>query len=171
MGYGRLGEPAQTELLNALYEREWSQFRNFFCPAMNHIRTEVEESRKRRVYDKPTTRFERLKASGQADAKKIECLERVKASLNPFELKRAIERQLRRVLQLRGARMHAGAQLPKWRSFKPGSPLRAVLKRNPGPFRMSYRGMFESPVIFLPGVFFWLRQHGHGRPGRKLRRL
>jgi len=53
------------------------------------------------VYDKPATPFERLKASGQADPKKIECLERVKAALNPFKLKRAIERKLRRVLQLR----------------------------------------------------------------------
>ena len=101
VGYGRLGEPAQAELLNELYAREWSQFRNFFCPAMKHIRTEVEGSRKKRVYDKPATPFERLKASGQADPKKIECLERVKAALNPFKLKRAIERKLRRVLQLR----------------------------------------------------------------------
>ena len=95
--------------MSALYEREWSQFRNFFCPVIKHIRTEVEGSRKRRVYDKPATRFERLKASGQADAKKIECLERAKASLNPFALRRAIERKLRRVLQLRGAPVHAGA--------------------------------------------------------------
>ena len=29
-------------------------FRNFFCPAMKHLRTGVEGSRKKRIYDKPT---------------------------------------------------------------------------------------------------------------------
>ena len=109
VGYGRSGEAAQAELLNELYAREWSHFRNYVCPAMKHIRTEVEGSRKKRVYDKPTTPFERLKASGQADPKKIECLERMKAALNPFKLKRAIDRKLRRVLQLRRAPGRAAA--------------------------------------------------------------
>ena len=42
VGYGRLeGEPV-AELLNELYAKEWSFFRNFFCPVMKHLRTEVE---------------------------------------------------------------------------------------------------------------------------------
>ncbi len=94
--------------MNALYAQEWSQFRNFFYPAMKHIRTEVEGGRKKRVYDTPATPFERLKASGQAD-RRIQCLERVKAALNPFEINRAIKRKLRRALQLRRAPVHAAA--------------------------------------------------------------
>jgi len=72
VGYDRLDKPIQAELLNELYAKEWSQFRNFFCPAMKHLRTEVEGSRKKRIYDKPLTPFERLKACPGVDRKQIE---------------------------------------------------------------------------------------------------
>jgi hypothetical protein len=102
VGYGRLGEAAQAELLNGLYAQEWGWFRNFFCPAMKHLRTEVEGSRKRRVYDKPATPFERLKRSNGVDPAQIERLEEFKATLNPFALKRRIESRLRGVLRCKG---------------------------------------------------------------------
>jgi hypothetical protein len=98
VGYGRLGNPVQAQWLNELYTKEWGQFRNFFCPVMKHLRTEVEGSRKKRVYDKPTTPFERLKACTGVDPREIERLETLKATLNPFKLKRSIEKKLRRVL-------------------------------------------------------------------------
>jgi hypothetical protein len=100
VGYDRFDDPVQAELLNDLYAKEWSQFRNFFCPAMKHLRTETEGSRKKRIYDKPLTPFERLKACSGVDAKQIARLEKLKATLNPFKLKRSIERKLRRVHQL-----------------------------------------------------------------------
>jgi hypothetical protein len=99
VGYGRLEHPEQAERLNALYVKEWNLFRNFFCPVMKHLRTEVEGSRKRRVYDEPKTPFERLRDSGGAEAKQILRLEKQRAALNPFELKRRIEKKLRAVLQ------------------------------------------------------------------------
>jgi hypothetical protein len=80
VGYGRLGDPMQAERLNELYSKEWGWFRNFFCPTMKHLRTEVEGSRKRRVYDKPQTPFERLKACAGVDPKKIEDLENSRES-------------------------------------------------------------------------------------------
>jgi hypothetical protein len=58
---GKLEDPRAAELLNELYAKEWGWFRNFFCP-VTHLRTEVEGSRKRRVYDAPATPFQRLKA-------------------------------------------------------------------------------------------------------------
>jgi hypothetical protein len=67
IGYGRLEGEQVAELLNAFYAREWSLFRNFFCPVMKHLRTEVQGSRKRRIYDQPATPFERLRQSGKAD--------------------------------------------------------------------------------------------------------
>ena len=39
------------------YAKEWGWFRNFFCPVMKHLRTDVEDSRKRRIYDAPLTPF------------------------------------------------------------------------------------------------------------------
>lgn len=101
VGYGRLGNPAQAEILNELYAKEWGWFRNFFCPTMKHLRTEVEGSRKKRVYDKPQTPFERLKACSGVDPKQVERLEKLKSELNPFRLKESIEKKLRRVLHLK----------------------------------------------------------------------
>ena len=110
VGYDRLGDPAQAELLNDLYAREWSAFRNFFCPAMKHLRTEIEGSRKKRIYDQPMTPFERLRASGEVEPGQIARLEKLKATLNPFALKRTIEKKLRRVLRpSRGAGLKAAA--------------------------------------------------------------
>lgn len=99
VGYGRLEGEAAAELLNCLYAREWGWFRNFFCPVMKHLRTEVEGSRKRRVYDRPATPFERLKASGQADRAVLARLEARFAQLDPFALREQIETQLRLVLR------------------------------------------------------------------------
>jgi hypothetical protein len=99
VGYGRLGDPAQAELLNELYAQEWGWFRNFFCPVMKHLHTEVEGSHKKRVYDKAQTPFERLKACPGVDPAEVERLERLKRELNPFRLKASIERKLRRVLR------------------------------------------------------------------------
>lgn len=99
VGYGRLDDPSQAEMLNDLYAKEWGWFRNFFCPTMKHLRTEVEGSRKKRVYDKPQTPLERLKACPGVDPEQIERLEKLKSELNPFRLKKIVERKLRGVLR------------------------------------------------------------------------
>ena len=102
VGYGRLEGEQVAELLNDLYVREWSLFRNFFCPVMKHLRTEVEGSRKRRLYDQPTTPFERLKQSGKADPAQLVRLSKLFAQLDPFALKDTIEAKLRAVLRHQG---------------------------------------------------------------------
>ena len=102
VGYGRLEEPAQAELLNDLYAHEWGWFRNFFCATMKHLKTEVEGSRKRRLYDVPLTPFARLKASGTLPARRLQELETLHGRLDPFALKESIERKLRKVLRYRG---------------------------------------------------------------------
>jgi hypothetical protein len=109
VGYSRLGTPEQAEALNDLYAKEWGWFRNFFCPVMKHLKTEVEGSRKKRVYDKPKTPFERLKACGQIEAQELERLEKIMGQLNPFELKRTIESKLRRVLRTSGKSVQKAA--------------------------------------------------------------
>ena len=99
VGYGRLEGERVAELLNDLYAKEWSCFRNFFCPVMKHLRTEVEGSRKKRVYDQPATPFARLKACPQANPVQIAPLEQLMAGLDPFGLKKKIEQKLRAILR------------------------------------------------------------------------
>ena len=99
VGYGRLEHPQAAELLNELYAKQWGWFCNFFCPVMKHLRTEVEGSRKRRIYDAPATPFQRLKACGAAGKEQIAALENLYRTLDPFALKEAIETKLRAVLR------------------------------------------------------------------------
>jgi hypothetical protein len=99
VGYGRLEGEHVAELLDALYRKEWSFFRNFFCPVMKHLRTESTGSRKRRIYDQPATPFARLKACAQADPTQIARLEKLLARLDPFALKDTIEKKLRGILR------------------------------------------------------------------------
>ncbi len=84
---GRLEGEQAARLLNELYTQEWGMFRNFFCPVMKHLRTEVKGSAKRRVYDQPATSFERLKACAQVDAVRLAELQEIFARLDPFALK------------------------------------------------------------------------------------
>jgi len=104
VGYVRLeGQPAAA-LLDDLYRHEWGWLRNFFCPVMKHLRTEVTGSRKKRIYDQPATPFQRLKACGKVSRRQISALQKLFDTLDPFALKQTIETKLRAVLghQVRG---------------------------------------------------------------------
>lgn len=99
VGYGRLEGAEVASLLNDLYCQEWRWFRNFFCPVMKHLRTEVQGSRKRRIYDQPATPFARLKVAAGVDPVQIAELEKIAKKLDPFALKETIERKLRIILR------------------------------------------------------------------------
>jgi hypothetical protein len=109
VGYGRLEGAEVTQLLNDLYCHEWRWFRNFFCPVMKHLRTEVKGSRKRRIYDQPATPFSRLKMAAGVNPAQITELEKIVSKLDPFALKETIERKLRVILrsQIRRPLCHA----------------------------------------------------------------
>lgn len=99
VGYGRLEGAHAATLLDNLYRQEWSCFRNFFCPVMKHLRTEIKGSQKRRIYDRPATPFERLKACPEAEQAQLARLQKLFLSLDPFALKEKIEQKLRAVLR------------------------------------------------------------------------
>ena len=84
VGYGRLPEPAQAELLNELYSQEWGWFRNFFSPVMKHLRTEVEGSRKRRVYDTPKTPFDQAQRLWPTRSRATQATRSPLCQLEPF---------------------------------------------------------------------------------------
>lgn len=104
VGYGRLEGEQRASWLDDLYRHQWGQFRNFFCPVMKHLRTEVIGSRKRRIYDEPATPFQRLKSCRKVSRSKIARLQKIFDALDPFELKQTIENKLRALLrhQVRG---------------------------------------------------------------------
>ena len=95
VGYGRLeGEPV-AELLNELYAKD-DFFRNFFCPVMKHLRTEVEAAANGACMTSGHALSDSSKAA--KPIRKSWPAGEALAQLDPFVLKHTIS-QLRAVLR------------------------------------------------------------------------
>lgn len=100
IGYDRLNNPEQLELLNDLYRNELNYFLNFFLPSMKLIAKERQGSKIKKKYDKAKTPFQRLFESKEIDeSKKLELL-RILNKLDPFKLQEKIESKIRLILKL-----------------------------------------------------------------------
>jgi len=100
IGYDRLNNPEQLELLNDLYRNELNYFLNYFLPSVKLISKERIGSKIKKKYDKAKTPFLRLFESKEIDEeKKLELL-RILNSLDPFKLQANIERKIRLILKL-----------------------------------------------------------------------
>jgi hypothetical protein len=100
LGYDRLDKFAVVALLNDLYQQEWSNYQNYFCPVMKLIEKTKINSKYYKKYDRPTTPYQRLLNSEAISKDTKEQLRLNYATLNPFELKRNIERKLKRIFKL-----------------------------------------------------------------------
>jgi hypothetical protein len=81
----------------------------------------------RRSYDRPQTPFERVLACKQVEPRKLAELGRLRERLDPFELSRAIDRQLERIYTMRCGRV--------------AKPTLAAPTPAPHPWQRSYKGM------------------------------
>lgn len=100
IGYDRLNNPEQLELLNDLYRNELNYFLNYFLPSMKLIAKERQGSKIKKKYDKAKTPFQRLFESKEIDeSKKLELL-RILNKLDPFKLQEKIESKIRLILKL-----------------------------------------------------------------------
>ena len=95
-GHERFEHPQLVALMNDLYAEEWSQFTNHFRPTFKLLKRDKRGSKTVRVYEQtPQTPYQRLLDSPDIDeASKIR-LRQEHARLNPFELKKSIERKLK----------------------------------------------------------------------------
>lgn len=103
LGYDRLEDPALIPLVNRLYRLYWNPLHNFYLPSAKLLQKDRHGAKVRRRHDPPQTPCQRLLDSPDIDPKTKERLRRQRARLNPFQLKRQIERALRPIL-LRGLR-------------------------------------------------------------------
>jgi hypothetical protein len=99
-GYERFGDERLVGLMNNLYKNEWSLYQNHFCPSMKLIAKEKINSKYRKKYDKPQTPYQRIMASPHIDEQKKKALTEKHAKLNPFDLKRAIDKKVQYILRL-----------------------------------------------------------------------
>ena len=93
-GYDRIERPDLIALMNEIYREYWNPLNNFFLPSMKLREKERYGGRIIKRYDVPMTPYQRLMlAPNVSEEKKQELKARFK-TLNPFELKRGLEKKL-----------------------------------------------------------------------------
>ena len=98
-GYDRFDDPRLVELMNDLYQNEWSLYQNYFMPTQKLVKKEKINSKYRRKYDKAKTPYQRVLESKYIDEEVKMALAILHQQLNPFKLKTAIEKKLRNIFK------------------------------------------------------------------------
>jgi hypothetical protein len=91
VGYSRYDSPEELELLNELYSY-LRLYLNFFHPQMKLVRKERIGARVKKQYDLPQTPCQRLITMDEISADKKKKLQATYEQLNPFALKRSIDK-------------------------------------------------------------------------------
>ena len=96
-GYERYDNPAVCPLINALCRGALGQLLNYFLPTMKLERKERVGSQVVRHYGKTQTPLSRVLACAEVTAAQKAELQAEKARLNPFALRRDVDRQLQEI--------------------------------------------------------------------------
>jgi len=94
-GYDRIEDRSLVDLMNDLYTNEWSLYQNHFIPSMKLLEKKRINSKYYKKYDSPRTPYDRVMASEYVSDEEKERLQTVHKALNPFILKKNIEKKLR----------------------------------------------------------------------------
>jgi len=100
-GYERHDNPQVVESINALVKGAYGQLLNYFHATLKLERKERNDGETKRIYGPAQTPLARVLASAQVTAQTKRRLEREKATLNPFALRREISRGLKEIASLR----------------------------------------------------------------------
>lgn len=100
LGYERLDRQEVVILLNDLYHTEWRLFHNFFCPSVKLIEKERIGSKTIKHHDSPKTPYQRIMTSDHILPSLKKHLVQQFRGLNPFVLRKAMEKKLHKVFAL-----------------------------------------------------------------------
>ena len=100
LGYQRLENPDVIPLMNDLYTTEWKWFHNFFCPSVKLIEKKVVASKTIKKYDTPKTPYQRVLESPDVAPSIKRSLKEQYSTLNPFRLRKIIERKLKIIFDI-----------------------------------------------------------------------
>ena len=100
LGYDRFEDPKFVPLLNDLYVNEWRLFHNFFCPSVKLIQKKRIASKIIKRYDYPKTPFQRILESDFVHPVVKDNLKEQFQQLNPFQLRKAMEKKIDKILKL-----------------------------------------------------------------------
>jgi hypothetical protein len=96
-GYHRLDKRRIVEMMNDLYRSEWRLYHNFFQPSTKLIEKKVIASKTVKRYDSPKTPYERVLESKHVALSVKRALKEQFETLNPFQLRKAIELKLKKI--------------------------------------------------------------------------
>lgn len=99
LGYGRLEDPMLVEKINQIHLEFWEPLNNYYLPSSKMTHKTRHGSRVIRKHDEPMTPCDRLLQSPDVTGATKRRLRKTRKQLNPFELKRGLERALREVLE------------------------------------------------------------------------
>jgi hypothetical protein len=94
VGHLRYDTLAEQKILRDLYQNELRLYKNFFQPVMKLVSKERVLGKIHRRYDRAKTPYLRVMESSEVSAKTKKELKKIYESLNPAELKRAIDKKL-----------------------------------------------------------------------------
>ena len=100
LGWDRYDSPSALEALNDLYRNELRLMMNLYQPTVKLESKVRVGSRLRRHYSPAQTPLDRLLTHTEVDLHKAQELQKLRETLDPFELSKAIERKLQRIYRL-----------------------------------------------------------------------
>ncbi|MDB6123561.1 MAG: Integrase core domain [Pedosphaera sp.] len=100
-GYERYDNPAVAPLINALCKGALGRLLNHFLPTQKLVEKRHQNQRITRIYGPAQTPYSRVLSAGEVGAGKKTELKALHAQLNPFQLRRDIERQKKEINQHR----------------------------------------------------------------------
>lgn len=102
-GHERFEQPELVAPMNDLYAQEWRQFTHHFKPTFKLLKRDKRGSKTVRVYGAPPqTPYQRLLKSPDIDEATKTRLRKEHVRLDPFELKKNIERKLKNFFTVLG---------------------------------------------------------------------
>ncbi len=102
-GYERYDNPAVVPLINRLCKGALGQLLNFYLPTLKLQSKRREGSKTRRFYGPAQTPLERVLACAEVTDQKKSELRTLRQGLNPFALRRQVDRELKEIDQQRQA--------------------------------------------------------------------
>ena len=100
LGYDRFDNHALVPLLNKLYRHEWRLFHNFFCASVKLIDKRRSGSKIIKYHDSPKTPYQRIAESPFVSDSIKQSLATQLETLNPFLLRRTMEKKLKKIFSL-----------------------------------------------------------------------
>lgn len=94
-GYNRFAKGVHVKMMNEIYKNLWNPLWNFFTPVMKLESKERVGGKIIKLHSKPITPYQRLMDSGILTTEESSALKKRYEGINPFDLKKELEKQLK----------------------------------------------------------------------------